>query len=117
MRQGKTVARNVLASLRGKPQQAFRFKMLGQLAAIGQRTGVAQILGLRFSGLLAWMMWRAIYLAKLPRLEKKVQVALHWTLDLFFSKALAQLVTVRGIEQANRHLEAARAAAATTPAK
>jgi NADH dehydrogenase len=62
--------------------------MLGQLAAIGKRTGVAHILGLNFSGFVAWFLWRAIYLSKLPRVEKKVRVALNWTLDLFFSKDL-----------------------------
>ena len=108
VRQGKTVARNILASLRNQRQQPFRFKMLGQLAAIGQRTGVAQIFGFHFSGLLAWWMWRMIYLAKLPRLEKKIQVALHWVLDLFFSVDLTQFLTARGIEQASRHLDAAR---------
>jgi NADH dehydrogenase len=82
--------------------------MIGQLAAIGQPTGVAQICGFRFSGLLAWGMWRAIYLMKLPRLEKKIQVGLHWTMDLFFSKDLIQFLTSRGIQQASRHLEAAR---------
>jgi hypothetical protein len=40
-------------------------------------------------------MWRTIYLAKLPRLEKKVRVALDWTLDLLFSKDLVQFVTSR----------------------
>jgi hypothetical protein len=38
-------------------------------------------------------MWRTIYLSKLPRLEKKVRVALGWSLDLFFSKDLVQLKT------------------------
>jgi NADH dehydrogenase len=42
-------------------------------------------------------MWRTIYLAKLPRLEKKVRVALDWTLDLLFSKDLVQFVTSRTV--------------------
>ena len=107
VRQGKTVAKNVVASLHGGQQQVFRFKMLGQLAAIGRRTGVAQVMGFRFSGLLAWMMWRTIYLAKLPRLQKKIQVAMHWTMDLFFSKDLIQVITAHGIRQAYQKLEAA----------
>ena len=32
---------------------------------------------------------------KLPRFEKKVRVALDWTLDLIFSKDLVQFMTVR----------------------
>lgn len=93
LRQGKVVARNVLAELCGGQKTAFRFKTLGQMATIGRRAGVANVLGLQFSGFVAWWMWRTIYLAKLPRLEKKVRVALDWTLDLFFSKDLVQLAT------------------------
>ena len=100
-----------MASLRNEPKEPFRFKMLGQLAAIGQRTGVAEIFGFQFSGLIAWLMWRTIYLMKLPRLEKKIQVALHWTMDLFFSRDLAQIVTVSGLENAGRKLEAIKATA------
>ncbi len=108
VRQGRTVACNIAAVLRGEQPTAFRFKMLGQLAAIGHRVGVAQVFGLRFSGLLAWLMWRTVYLMKLPRLQKKVQVALHWTTDLFFSHDLTQSITVRGMEKAMRVLEEAK---------
>jgi NADH dehydrogenase len=108
VREGKAVARNILASIRNQPQQAFRFKMLGQVAAIGQQTGVAEILGFRFSGFLAWLMWRTIYLGKLPRFEKKLQVALHWTMDLFFPKDSTQLLTADGIRKAAQSLEASK---------
>ena len=50
---------------------------------------MAKILGVKFSGFVAWWLWRAIYLGKLPRLEKKVRVALDWTLDLCFAKDFA----------------------------
>ena len=93
LRQGKVVARNVIATVRGSAKQPFVFSTIGQLAAIGRRTGVANILGINFSGFIAWWMWRTIYLSKLPRLEKKVRVALGWSLDLFFSKDLVQLKT------------------------
>jgi NADH dehydrogenase len=95
LRQAKTVAYNVAASLRGKPQRPFKFKTIGQLAAIGRRTGVAKIFGFRFSGFLAWWMWRTIYLSKLPRWEKRIHVALDWTLALIFSKDIVQFVSFR----------------------
>ncbi len=69
--------------------------MLGMLAAIGRHAGVAEILGMRFSGVIAWWLWRAIYLSKLPGLQKKVRVALDWALDLVFSKDIVQLPTLR----------------------
>ena len=95
LRQGKRLARNITAVLRGNPQKPFVFATLGQLAAIGKRTGVANILGINFSGFIAWWLWRTIYLSKLPRLEKKLRVVLDWTLDLLFAKDLVQFITLR----------------------
>jgi NADH dehydrogenase len=90
-RQAPVVAHNIVAAMHGKPLKPFKFKTLGLLATIGRRTGVAEIMGFHFSGIIAWAMWRAIYLAKLPGLQKKVRVLLDWTLDLFFSKDIVQL--------------------------
>ena len=96
LREAKVAARNVTAAFRGTAKQPFRFRTIGQLAAIGRRTGVARILGFNFSGVIAWSLWRAIYLSKLPRIEKKLRVVLDWMLDLIFSKDLVQFQTVRG---------------------
>jgi NADH dehydrogenase len=96
IRQARTAARNIAASLQGSPASPFRYRTLGQLAAIGRRTGVARIAGVNFSGFFAWWLWRTIYLSKLPRLEKKIRVAIDWTLDLIFSKDFVQFLTVRG---------------------
>jgi len=90
LREGAVVARNIVAAIRGGKKKSFDFGGLGQLAAIGHRTGVAKIFGFTFSGFFAWWLWRTIYLSKLPRLEKKVRVALNWTLDLVFRKDFVQ---------------------------
>ena len=95
LRQGKLAAHNIAAALAGRTGERFVFSTLGQLAAIGKRTGVARILGVNFSGFAAWWLWRTVYLAKLPRFEKKVRVMLDWTLDLMFSKDLVQFTTHR----------------------
>lgn len=102
LRQGKVAAHNILAAISGGARKRFEFKTIGALASIGRRTGVARIMGVNFSGFIAWWMWRTIYLSKLPRFEKKVRVALDWTLDLLFSKDLVQFMdlTPRGISQA-----------------
>jgi NADH:ubiquinone reductase (H+-translocating) len=92
IREGRCVARNVVADIVGGNKQPFRFSTLGRLAAIGRRSGVANVFGLNFSGFLAWWLWRTIYLFKLPRLEKKMRVALDWTLDLCFAKDFACVI-------------------------
>jgi len=88
-RQGRVLARNLVAEIDGTKKKAFRYSTLGMLAPIGRRTGVADVLGVRFSGFVAWWLWRTIYLFKLPRFEKKVRAALDWTLDLCFAKDFA----------------------------
>lgn len=95
LKEGRLVARNVVATLYGGDKKKFDSKIFGQLAAIGHRRGVANILGLNFSGFLAWWLWRTVYLSKLPRLEKKIRVALDWTLDLFFTKDFARVTPPR----------------------
>jgi NADH dehydrogenase len=110
-RQGKVLARNLAAAIRGGRPRPFTFKTLGQLAAIGRRRGVAHILGRNFSGFLAWWLWRTIYLIKLPRLERKVRVALDWTLDLVFTKDLVQCPTTRAVPVARDDASAPRLSA------
>lgn len=110
-RQGKVLARNIEATLRGRRLHPFTYKAVGQLAAIGRRTGVASIFGITFSGFVAWWMWRTIYLMKLPRFERKVRVAFDWTLDLLFSKDLVQCPTGLGPRSAAAEAADARPAA------
>ena len=107
------MADNVVATILGRSKRAFRFSTLGQLAAIGRRTGVANILGMIFSGFIAWWLWRTIYLSKLPRLEKKVRVALDWTLDLVFAKDFACVTAGRSAY--SRAVEAADRARSNRP--
>ena len=95
IRQAKTCAKNVIARLDGKPTHAFRFKPLGMLASLGQRSAVAQVLGVELSGFIAWFLWRNIYLSKLPGFVRKLRVALDWTLDLFFPRDITQMQLFR----------------------
>lgn len=86
MRQGETLAENIVAHMRGEKLKPFLFKGLGELASIGHHTAVANIMGVQFSGILAWFMWRTIYLAKLPGIDRRLRVTIDWTLDLFFPR-------------------------------
>jgi NADH dehydrogenase len=94
LRQGKVLAHNIVTTIHGGRREPFTFKTIGALATIGKRTGVARIMGVNFSGFIAWWLWRTIYLSKLPRFEKKIRVALDWLLDLWFSKDLVQFMEV-----------------------
>ncbi len=85
-RQGILAGENLHRHLNGKPLQPFTFKEQGELASLGHHTAVADIFGFKFSGFLAWWLWRTIYLLKLPRFDRKFRVVIDWTLDLFFPR-------------------------------
>ena len=108
-RAGRTAAGNIEATILGRRLTPFVYATWGQLATIGRHTGVAQVGGLRFSGFIAWWLWRTVYLMKLPRLTKKLRVVVAWTLDLLFGKDIEQLVTVRDVDAVTRQLERMRA--------
>lgn len=98
LRQATHAARNIIATIDGKPLKPFKFSTLGQLASIGHHAGVANILGLNFSGFIAWWLWRTVYLIKLPRLAKKTRVVAGWTLDMLFSRDFEQLFTAKDVQ-------------------
>jgi len=102
LREGRTLARNISRALEGKAPSAFHFESLGSLCVVGHQTACAEITipgardrSLRFSGLLAWMMWRAIYVSKLPGLERKARVVLDWTFELFFPRDIVQTIELK----------------------
>jgi NADH dehydrogenase len=89
------VARNIVATLRGEARRPFAFQALGKMGALGRRSAVAEIFGLKVSGFLAWWLWRTIYLMKLPGLDRKIRVATDWTLDFILPPDIVQLETRR----------------------
>lgn len=104
-REAELCADNILASMRGQPLKRFEFRGLGSLAALGHRRGIAQIMGLKLSGFLAWWMWRTVYLMKLPGLDRKVRVGASWTIDLFFPPDLVQLRVGKSSGMSQEHYE------------
>jgi NADH:quinone reductase (non-electrogenic) len=99
LREARQAAYNIYASVRGKPARPFRFRSLGALCVVGHQTACAELTlpfarqtRVRFSGLLAWLMWRGVYLSKLPGLERKVRVLVDWVIDLFFPRDIVQTI-------------------------
>jgi len=90
-RQAKVLAKNIVAQLAGKETSPFSYKPLGMLASIGHNKAVAQVFGMQFSGLIGFMMWRGLYLLKVPTLARKVRLFLEWNWAMFFPPDIAHL--------------------------
>lgn len=102
LREAATLAKNIRANLEGRTATGFHFDSLGALCVVGHQTACAELTmpfarnkSMRFSGLLAWFMWRGIYLGKLPGLERKIRVLVDWTVELFFPKDIVQTIDLR----------------------
>lgn len=110
LRQGKTVARNIVAAIQGRRPTRFGFTGLGEMVSLGRGSAVAELFGkVKVAGLPAWIMWRTCYLMRLPSLERKVRVWLDWNLDRFFSRDLVQLSVQRTERVAHAHYESGEA--------
>ena len=68
------------------------------MATIGHRKGVAKLFGLQFSGLPAWLLWRAYYLSRMPTLGRKLRIFIEWTWGMFFPNDITHLRFTRSAE-------------------
>jgi len=93
VREAKTIARNVAASIEGGPKRAFSYRSRGALASLGAHRGVAEVFGVQITGFAAWVLWRSYYLALLPGVLTRIQVMINWSLDLLGARNLVQLRT------------------------
>ena len=102
LREAPVLAKNIRAFREGRALRPFHFDSLGSLCVVGHQTACAELSvpfarakSIRFSGLLAWAMWRGIYLAKLPGLERKIRVLMDWTVELFFPRDIVQTIDLK----------------------
>lgn len=85
-RMGTQCADNLIASLNQKPTRPFSFRPIGSACGIGGHRGVAEIRGVRFSGVVAFLLWRSTFLLKIPSLAQKLKVAIDWLWELMFAR-------------------------------
>jgi NADH dehydrogenase len=83
---GQLAAENLLADLEGRPLKSIEFAPRGMLVSLGERDAVVEVMGLRFYGYAAWLLWNAVHLYKLVGLRKQLQVALDWWLVRWFPR-------------------------------
>jgi NADH dehydrogenase len=93
VREARQLGRNIVATIRGSPTLPFHYKTLGQMATLGHRNGIGVVGPFRVWGFVGWALWRAYYLWHLPRLDKRLRVAMDWSLDLIFPRDISQIQT------------------------
>ena len=89
--QAKVAAKNLISLIKNSEKEKFVYHSKGQMAIIGKRSGIATFLGMNISGFWAWLIWRNVYLSKIPTFDKRTRVFLDWTIDLFFDRDISRL--------------------------
>ncbi|SIS13744.1 NAD(P)/FAD-dependent oxidoreductase [Natronorubrum thiooxidans] len=94
-RAGTVLADNIYASVTGGSVSELDYRSPGSLAVVGYQTACAELWGRQFSGLLAWVLWRLVYLSKLPGTDRKIRVLVSWLIELVFPREFVQTMGER----------------------
>ena len=89
--QARQLATNIVSQLTGRPTKPFQFRPKGQLSSIGHNKAVAEVFGLKVSGFIAWLMWRGLYLLRIPTFARKSRLFLEWNWAMFFPPDISHL--------------------------
>ena len=108
VRQGKRLAKNLVAALRGREPRPYRHRSLGIIATLGIGHGIFQSGPLTLVGLPAWLIHRGYHVLAVPTWERKVRVSLGWLGALFLGRDIASLTTVQHPRDAFREDAAER---------
>ena len=102
VRQGKRLARNLVAVLRGREPRPYRHRSLGTIATLGLGRGVFQSGPVTITGLPAWLVHRGYHVLAVPTWERKVRVSIGWVGSLLLGRDIASLQTVQHPREAFR---------------
>jgi NADH dehydrogenase len=91
VREARRLGDNVARALKGRPPKPFAYTSKGSMASLGGRRAVATVFGMRLSGFLAWLLWKAFYLSFLPGAATRVRVLANWALAAFLPRNVVQI--------------------------
>jgi len=91
LRQGRRVGRNVAATLGTGRVRPFGYRTLGVFVDMGQGQAVAETVGLRWRGRIAWVLARSYHLAMMPGIGRKFRLLVEWNVGLVFGRDVSEL--------------------------
>ncbi|MBI2038041.1 MAG: NAD(P)/FAD-dependent oxidoreductase [Candidatus Magasanikbacteria bacterium] len=91
VQEAKMAAENIKRQIDGQTLKPFIYRHAGSLVSLGQWMAVGKILNLALWGRFTWWIWRTVYLLKLVSWQKKVKVAVDWTINAFSPRDISRL--------------------------
>jgi NADH:ubiquinone reductase (H+-translocating) len=93
MQMGTATAKNILGELKGRERKTFRYVDKGTMATIGRSKAIAHLAGLKFKGLIAWLMWLALHVFFLIGFRNRFAVIFSWFWAYLTRERSARLIT------------------------
>src|SRR5881398_1741130 len=93
MQQGRHAARNVLAMIKGRKPERFRYWDKGTMATIGRNKAVADLKFVHLSGLFAWLAWLFVHIVFLVGFRNRLLVLIQWAWAYITFDKGARLIT------------------------
>ncbi|WP_320065916.1 NAD(P)/FAD-dependent oxidoreductase [Micromonospora sp. RTGN7] len=91
VRQAARMADNIANVIRGREPVEYKHKHAGSVASLGLYKGVAQVYGIKMTGLPAWFMHRTYHMSRIPSFNRKIRVVADWTLAFFLKREVVAL--------------------------
>lgn len=91
VQEAKQLAINLIAASKGTTLSPFAYTPKGMMASLGAYKGVVQMGRFRITGLIAWLLWRGLYIGMLPHFSTRLRVALNWLFDYFMPRTIVQM--------------------------
>jgi NADH dehydrogenase len=95
VRQGKLLAKNLVASLRNEGVAEYIHKNLGAVAGLGLYNGVFQSGKIVLKGFLAWCAHRGYHGLAMPTWERKIRVMLGWIANLLLKRDIVSIAATK----------------------
>jgi NADH dehydrogenase len=106
IRQGKLAAKNIAASIAGGRRRPFRYKTKGVVVDLGRRKAVADTMGIKWSGTIAWLIARTYHLAMMPGGNgRRMRLLVDWNIELLFGRDFSELGQIGGRTSLTDELE------------
>ncbi|WP_189060284.1 NAD(P)/FAD-dependent oxidoreductase [Longimycelium tulufanense] len=102
VRQANQLAKNLIATLRGRKAKDYYHRYAGSVAGLGLYKGVADVYGIKLKGYPAWAMHRAYHVSRMPTFNRKFRIMLDWALALLFRR---EVISLGQINEPKREFE------------
>lgn len=89
--QGDQTGVNIFNFFNNKELNSFVYHEKGLLASLGRFDAIAQIGKVGFTGIVAWFMWRTVYLFNFASWRKRLRIVFDWTIGLFTRRDTTRL--------------------------